>query len=67
MKVIGKHKELLIELLIYHLTNSRYGMSIKEEFLTTMIKDIKKQNMAGDYWMKEFIDAPNILHYQNES
>ena len=61
MKVIGKHKELLIELLIYHLTNSRYGVSIKEEFLTTMIKDIKKQNMAGDYWMKEFIDAPNVL------
>jgi hypothetical protein len=61
VKVIGKHKELLIELLIYHLTNSRYGVSIKEEFLTTMIKDIKKQNMAGDYWMKEFIDAPNVL------
>ena len=61
--VTGKHKELLVELLIYHLTNSRYGMSIKEELFTTIIEAIKKRNMACDYWVKEFIDAPTVLHY----
>jgi len=59
--VTGKHKEILIELLMYYLANSRYGMN--EEFLTTTIEAIKKRNMAGDYWVKEFIDAPNVLHY----
>ena len=61
MTVTGKHMELLIELLIYHLTNSRYGMSIKKELFTTIIESIKKQNMAGDYWIKEFIDTPNVF------
>ena len=54
MTVTGKHKEILVELLMYYLANSRYGMN--EEFLTTTIEDIKKRNMAGDYWLKEFID-----------
>ena len=59
MTVTGKHKEILIELLMYYLANSRYGMN--EEFLTTTIEDIKKRNMASDYWIKEFIDAPNVF------
>jgi len=59
--VTGKHKEILIELLMYYLANSRYGMN--EEFLTTTIEAIKKRNMACDYWVKEFIDAPTVLHY----
>ena len=46
---------------MYYLANSRYGMN--EEFLTTTIEDIKKRNMASDYWVKEFIDAPNVLYY----
>jgi hypothetical protein len=61
MKVIGKHKEILIDLLIYHLANNRYDMSIKEELFTTIIESIKKQNMAGDYWIEVFIDTPNVL------
>jgi hypothetical protein len=61
MTVTGKHKEILIELLMYYLANSRYGMN--EESFTPMIEDIKKRNMASDYWVKEFIDAPNVLHY----
>ena len=59
MTVTGKHKEILVELLMYYLANSRYGMN--EEFLTTTIEAIKKRNMAGDYWIKEFIDAPNVF------
>ena len=55
----GKHKEILVELLMYYLANSRYGMN--EEFLTTTIEAIKKRNMASDYWIKEFIDAPNVF------
>ena len=54
MTVTGKHKEILVELLMYYLANSRYGMN--EESFTLMIEDIKKRNMAGDYWVKEFID-----------
>jgi hypothetical protein len=64
MTVTGKHKEILVELLIYHLTNSRYGMN--EEFLTTIIESIKKQNMAGDYWMNEFIDRPNAYWWNGQ-
>ena len=54
MVVTGKHRELLIELLMYYLANSRYGL--KEESFTPMIENIRKQNMAGDWWIKEFID-----------
>ena len=59
MKVKGKHKEILVELLMYYLANSRYG--IKQEFFTGVIKDIKKQNNDGNFWIKEFIDAPNVF------
>ena len=59
MKVKGKHRELLVELLIYYLANSRYG--IKQEFFTGVIKDIKKQNSDGNFWIKEFIDASNVF------
>ena len=54
MVVIGKHRELLIELLMYYLANSRYGL--KEESFIPMIENIRKQNMTGDWWIKEFID-----------
>ena len=64
MTVTGKHREILVELLIYHLVNSIYGMN--EEFLTTMINDIKKQNMGGDYWMNEFIDKPNAYWWSGQ-
>jgi len=59
MTVTGKHRELLIELLIYYLRNSRYG--IKQEFFTGVIKDIKKQNSDGNFWIKEFIETPNVF------
>ena len=59
MVINGKHKEILIELLMYYLANSRYGMN--EESFTLMIEDIKKRNMAGDYWVKEFIDGTNVF------
>ena len=52
--VTGKHKEILIELLLYYVTSNGF-------FLTTTIEDIKKRNMASDYWVKEFIDAPNVF------
>jgi hypothetical protein len=52
--VTGKHRELLIELLMYYLANSRLGL--KEESFTPIIENIRKQNMAGDWWIKEFID-----------
>ena len=39
---------------MYYLANSRYGL--KEESFTPMIENIRKQNMAGDWWIKEFID-----------
>ena len=39
---------------MYYLANSRLGL--KEESFTPIIKNIRKQNMAGDWWIKEFID-----------
>jgi hypothetical protein len=47
MTVTGKHKEILIELLIHHLANQYYN------------GNHEKVDMTGDYWVKQFIDTPN--------
>ena len=50
MTVTGKHKEILVELLIHYLANRYFNGNHKEI------------NMASDYWVNKFIDAPTVLH-----
>jgi hypothetical protein len=54
MTVTGKHKEILVELLIYYLAN-RYNSG-----------NHKKINMAGDYWVRQFIDTPNAYWWSGQ-
>ena len=54
MVINGKHKEILIELLIYHLVNSIYSMN--EEFFTGEINNIKEQNNDGQWYINYFIN-----------
>jgi len=46
--VTGKHKELLVELLIYHLTNRK--------FFTGAINNIKEQNNDGQWYINYYIN-----------
>ena len=62
--ITGKHREYLIELMLYYIGTQRKKHGIK---IGVDINDIIQENKLSDYWVKEFIDAPNVLHYQNES
>jgi hypothetical protein len=52
--VTGKHKELLVELLIHHLANRYYN------------GNHEKVDMTGDYWVKQFIDTPNAYWWSGD-
>jgi hypothetical protein len=54
MVIKGKHREILIELLMYHLANSIYGMN--EEFFTGEINNIKEQNNDGQWYINYYIN-----------
>ena len=53
--VTGKHKELLVELLIYHLTNRK--------FFTGAINNIKEQNNDGQWYINYYIDKGDEMNY----
>ncbi len=58
MKVTGKHRELLIELLIYYL---RSDDSMTNSFNESTIESIMEQNAAGDMWIEYYIDDEGSL------
>jgi hypothetical protein len=49
MKVIGKHRELLIEMLIYYLNNDNYNHIQFSDF-------IHEEDPMGRHWTKYYID-----------
>ena len=53
MVVIGKHRELLVELLLYYLDNMESNHIIMKRKL---INNIKKQNIDGEWYIKYYID-----------
>ena len=53
MKVIGKHKEILIELLIHYLDNMESNHTIMKR---NLINNVKKQNIDGEWYIKYYID-----------
>ena len=59
MKVIGKHRELLIELLIYYLNKDNYNHIQFGTF-------INEEDPMGRYWTKCYIDEykDRILQYK---
>jgi hypothetical protein len=52
MVIKGKHKEILIELLIYYLTNRKFSC----KFTPDEINNIKEQNEAGQWHINYYID-----------
>jgi hypothetical protein len=60
MTVTGKHREYLIELMLYYIGTQRKKHGIK---IGVDINDIIQENKLSDYWVKKFIDAPTVLHY----
>jgi hypothetical protein len=54
MTVTGKHKEILVEVLIHYLANRYYNGNHKEIY------------MADDYWVKQFIDTPNAYWWSGQ-
>ena len=59
MTVTGKHREYLIELMLYYIGTQRKKHGIK---IGVDINDIIQENKLSNYWVKEFIDAPTVLH-----
>lgn len=60
MKVIGKHRELLVELLIYYMNKDntvKFGNFINEE------------NTTGRYWINAYIDnyEERVLPYKQHA
>jgi hypothetical protein len=58
MKVIGKHRELLIELLIYYLNEDNHDVYFA--------KFINEENPTGRYWITAYIDdyKERVLPYK---
>lgn len=53
MKVIGKHRELLIEMLIYYLRTNGFN---PVKMVDKMIINIKAQDSDGKWCIKYYID-----------
>ena len=51
MVIKGKHKEILVELLIYYVTSNGFLRKNKR-----MGDDIKEQNRAGKEWIEYYIN-----------
>ena len=58
MKVIGKHRELLIEMLIYYLNKNNPNVQFTDF--------INEENTAGRYWINAYIDnhKERVLPYK---
>jgi hypothetical protein len=54
MKVTGKHRELLIELLLYYLNKNYPEMNY-----SSIIGSVKKRDAFGEHWIKHYIDNGN--------
>jgi hypothetical protein len=46
--------------MLYYIGTQRKKHGIK---IGVDINDIIQENKLSDYWVKEFIDAPTVLHY----
>lgn len=51
--ITGKHREYLIELMLYHIKTQQetYGISTG-----VSIDDVRQQNTMGNYWVTYYID-----------
>ena len=54
MTVTGKHRELLIELLLYYLNKNYPEMNY-----SSIIGSVKKRDAFGEHWIKHYIDNGN--------
>ena len=60
--VTGKHREYLIEMLLYYLA-TQPNHSMIGKYYPSISDNIKQRNISGDYWIKDFIDDGNVLTY----
>jgi hypothetical protein len=58
MKVIGKHRELLIEMLIYYLNKDNHDVYFANF--------INEENPTGRYWINAYVDdyKERVLPYK---
>jgi hypothetical protein len=53
MVIKGKHKELLIELLLYYLDNIKSNHTIMKQ---NLINNIKAQNIDGEWYINHYLN-----------
>ena len=55
--VTGKHKEILIELLIYLVGKEINNNDDIKAYYKSIIASIKRQDSLGEYWIEYYIDG----------
>ena len=57
--ITGKHRELLIEMLIYYLDQSSNNDDEIKAYYKSIIASIKRRDRFGEYWIEHYIDNYN--------
>ena len=61
MTVTGKHREILIELLIYLVGKEINNNDDIKAYYKSIIASIKRQDSLGEYWIEYYIDDEGTL------
>ena len=57
--ITGKHRERLIELLLYHIGQPSKDDDTIQEYYASISASVKRRDAFGKYWIEHYIDNYN--------
>lgn len=57
--ITGKHRELLIELLLYRIGQLSEDDDTIQEYYASISASVKRRDAFGEYWIEHYIDNYN--------
>ena len=57
--ITGKHREYLIELLLYHIGQPSKDDDTIQEYYASISVSVKRRDAFGKYWIEHYIDNYN--------
>ena len=57
--ITGKHREYLIELLLYHIGQQSDDDDTIQEYYASISASVKRRDAFGKYWIEHYIDNYN--------
>ena len=57
--ITGKHREYLIELLLYHIGQPSKDDDTIQEYYASISASVKRRDGFGEYWIEHYIDNYN--------